>query len=121
RSAETSARAYPSRKATYELKLLTVVSMVRAPRRFMAVRAWRLSDDLPYRRGEIRNTFWPAARSPTSRSSSATRSANAAAGTTSPYTKGFCITASGVMVTLYHVIWDYGNIHEFTNSSMTHP
>ena len=27
-----------------------------------------MSDDLPYRRGEMRKTFWPAARSPTSRS-----------------------------------------------------
>src|SRR5439155_5664006 len=104
RSAETSARAYPSRNATYELKLLTVVSMVRAPRRFMAVRAWRMSDDLPYRRGEIRKTFCAAARSPTSRSSSATRSTNAAAGTTSPYTKGFCVTSNTVMATDYTVM-----------------
>ena len=83
-SAATSARAYPSRNATYELKLLTVTSTVRAPFRDMAARARRTSDDLPYRRGEIRNTFWPAARSRTNRSSSATRLTNADAGTTSP-------------------------------------
>ena len=34
----------------------------------MAASACRMSDDLPYRRGEIRKTFCAAARSPTSRS-----------------------------------------------------
>ena len=79
-----SARAYPSRNATYELKLLTVISTVSVPRRARAASAWRMSEDLPYRRGEMRKTFCPAARSPTRRSSSTTRFTNAAAGTTSP-------------------------------------
>src|SRR3972149_6687165 len=51
----------------------------------------------------MRKIFWPAARSATSRSSSATRSAKADRGTPSPYTKGFCITANPIMVTDYHV------------------
>src|SRR4030095_9507773 len=51
----------------------------------------------------MRKTFWPAARSRTSRSSSMMRSANAATGTTSPNTNGFCVTSSNVMVTDYNV------------------
>ena len=46
---------------------------------------------MPYRRGEIRKIFWPAWRSRVRRSSSVSRSTKAAAGTTSPYTKGFVI------------------------------
>jgi hypothetical protein len=57
---------------------------VRAPRFSIAASAWRMSDDFPYRRGEIRNTFCAAARSPISRSSSSTRFTKDAAGTTSP-------------------------------------
>src|SRR5262249_33516955 len=46
-SAAISARAYPSRKATYELKLLTVTSTVNAPLRASESSACRISDDLP--------------------------------------------------------------------------
>src|SRR6266487_1586532 len=52
----------------------------------------------------MRNTFWPAVRSPTSRLSSVTRSTNADAGTTSPYTNGFCVTSNTVMTTDYSVM-----------------
>src|SRR5438445_11272572 len=51
----------------------------------------------------MRKIFCAEARSPTRRSISATRFTKAAAGTTSPYTKGFSITALNVSVTLYHV------------------
>src|SRR6266508_2946555 len=52
----------------------------------------------------MRNTFWPAERSRARRSSSATRSTNAEAGTTSPYTNGFCVTSNTVMTTDYSVM-----------------
>src|SRR5436309_7197189 len=59
----------------------------------------------------MRKTFWPAARSATRRSSSATRSTNAAAGTTSPYTNGFAaVTVNGVMITDYTVTRDGGKV-----------
>src|SRR5260221_12926015 len=51
----------------------------------------------------MRKIFCAEARSLTRRSISATRFTKAAAGTTSPYTKGFSITAFDVSVTLYHV------------------
>jgi hypothetical protein len=57
---------------------------VSAPLRATALNARLTSEDLPYRRGEIRKIFWPASRSLVSRRSSASRFTNAAAGTTSP-------------------------------------
>src|SRR5713226_7598457 len=51
----------------------------------------------------MRKIFCAEARSRTRRSISATRFTKAADGTTSPYTKGFSITALNVSVTLYHV------------------
>jgi hypothetical protein len=56
------------------------------------------SDDLPYRRGEMRNTFCPDARSRASRSRSSARSAKAAAVTISPYTNGLSPVAAITLV-----------------------